>query len=74
MKSGNVLEVFAAAEAKAAEGNWTPACGGTEVPFVSRLGRRLLYCYQQTTGRHAYLDLTTDIVLSDEEAFAALGN
>lgn len=70
----DIMERIGALEKKAAEGNWTPACGGTEVPFTTRTGRRLLYCWQQTTGRHAYLDMGTDIVLSDEEAFAALGN
>jgi len=53
-------------------GNWYPACGGTEVPFYTRGGRRLLYCYQPTTGNHAYLDLDTDLILSNEEADAAL--
>jgi hypothetical protein len=53
-------------------GNWFPACGGTEVPFTTRTGRRLLYCWQPSTGRHAYLDLDTDLILSDEEAMAAL--
>ena len=52
--------------------NWIPACGGTEEPFRSRSGRRLLYCWQPSTGRHAYLDLDSDIILSDDEAFAAL--
>lgn len=55
-------------------GNWYPACGGTEVPFNTRTGRRLLYCWQPTTGRHAYLDLGTDMILSDEEAWQVLGN
>jgi len=55
-----------------ADGAWTPACGGTEVPFTTRTGRRLLYVWQQTTGNHAYLDTGTDLILSDEEARAAL--
>lgn len=54
-------------------GNWIPACGGTETPFTSRSGKRLLYVYQPSTGNHAYLDLGTDIILTDEEARAALG-
>lgn len=54
------------------KGDWVPARGGTETPFVSRSGRRLLYVYQATTGRHAYLDVGTDIVLTDEEAQQAL--
>ena len=52
--------------------NWFPACGGTEVPFVSRSGRRLLYCWQPSSGRHAYLDLDSDLILSDEVAAAYL--
>jgi hypothetical protein len=52
--------------------NWIPACGGTEQPFISRTGRRLLYCWQPSTGRHAYLDLGSDLILSDEEAQYAL--
>ena len=51
---------------------WYPASGGTETPFTSRTGKRLLYCWQPSTGNHAYLDMGTDIILSDEEAMAAL--
>ena len=54
------------------QGNWFPACGGTETPFNTRTGRRLLYVWQPTTGQHAYLDLATDLILSNEEADAAL--
>lgn len=68
-----LTEMVAAAKAKAEQGAWTPACGGTEVPFTTRTGRRLLYCYQASTGRHAYLDMGTDLFLSDAEAAAALG-
>lgn len=50
------------------QGDWFPSCGGTETPFTARSGRRLLYVYQPTTGNHAYLDLETDFILSDEEA------
>lgn len=60
-------------QAKAEQGPWVPACGGTEVPFTARSGRRLLYCWQPSTGKHAYLDVATDLILSDEEARAALG-
>jgi hypothetical protein len=49
--------------------NWIPACGGLETPIVVR-GRRLLYCWQPSTGRHAYLDLDADLILTDDEAFA----
>lgn len=59
---------------RAAQGNWYPACGGTETPFLSRSGRRLLYCWQPSTGNHAYLDLGTDIILTSEEAEIAMGH
>jgi hypothetical protein len=55
------------------QGNWVPACGGTEVPFKTRSGFRLLYCWQPSTGNHAYLNLDTDMLLSDDEAMVALG-
>ncbi len=69
----NVAEVLDAREKKAEQGPWFPACGGTEQPFVTRNGQRLLYCWQPSTGRHAYLNLGTDVFLTDDEAAAALG-
>jgi hypothetical protein len=54
------------------QGLWLAACGGTETPFKTRTGRTLLYCWQPATGRHAYLDCGTDLILSDEEAFTVL--
>lgn len=68
-----VAELLAAAQAKAEQGPWVPANGGTEVPFHTRSGRRLLYCWQPTTGRHAYLDCDTDLILSDDDAMLVLG-
>jgi hypothetical protein len=47
---------------------WVPACGGQEVPFKSRSGATLLYCWNPKTGEHAYLNCDTDLILSDEEA------
>lgn len=64
----SVAEVIEAKKTKAEQGNWVAASGGAEVPFVSRSGRRLLYCYQPTTGRHAYLNCDTDLILSDADA------
>jgi hypothetical protein len=58
--------------ARKAQGNWIPANGGTETVFVSRSGRRLLYCYQPASGNHAYCDVDSDVILTDEEAAAAL--
>lgn len=53
--------------------HWVPACGGAETPFYTRNRRRLLYCWNPGTGQHAYLDCDTDLILTDEEARAALG-
>lgn len=58
---------------KAAQGDWLPANGGTEQPFYTRNGYRLLYCWQRSTGRHAYLNCETDLILADDEAWLALG-
>ena len=49
------------------DGDWTPACNGTEVPFNTKSGSRLLYVYQARTGNHAYLDMGTDMVIPDNE-------
>lgn len=56
------------AKQRADNGPWVPGSGGTEQPFHTRSGRRLLYCWQPTTGRHAYLDCDTDLILSDADA------
>lgn len=58
--------------AKQEQGAWVPASAGAETPFVSRSGRRLLYCWQRSTGRHAYLDCGTDIILTQEESEIAM--
>jgi hypothetical protein len=47
---------------------WLPASGGTEVPFFSRSGAKLLYCYNPKLDRHAYLRVDGDTILSDDEA------
>lgn len=69
----NLVEQMQERDAKAAQGNWYPANGGTETPLTYRTGRRLLYCWQPSTGRHAYLDCETDMILTDEEALVAVG-
>jgi hypothetical protein len=51
---------------------WIAACGGTEEVFKSRSGIRMLYCFQPSSGRHAYLNVDTDIIMTDEEAALAL--
>ena len=52
--------------------DWVPACGGTETPFTTRTGRRLLYMWNLSTGEHAYYDVASDIFLSNDEASTAL--
>lgn len=69
----SMSDYFARLDAWKAEGPWVPAAGGTETPFPTRMGARLLYCYQPRSGRHAYLDCGTDIILTDEEARNLLG-
>lgn len=68
----NLPELLKSAKERAENGPWLPANGGTEEPFWTRTRRRLLYCWQPSTGRHAYLDMQTDLILSDEEARLAL--
>ena len=53
---------------KAEQGPWLPGGGGSEVPFFTRSGHRLLWCWQPSTGKHAYLDMGTDLIISDETA------
>jgi hypothetical protein len=64
---------FARLDAWKEQGSWVPASGGTEEPFTARSGARLLYCWQPRTGRHAYLDVGTDLILTDAEARNHLG-
>ena len=58
--------------AERANGPWLPASGGTETPFMSRSGIRMLYCYQPSTGRHRYLNVDNDMIMDDETASRAL--
>jgi len=51
---------------------WVPASGGTETPFKSRSGVTLLYVWEVNSGRHAYLNVDTDMILTQEDADAAL--
>ena len=60
-------------DARAQQGNWVPGGGGKEEPFVAQSGARLQYLWQPSTGRHAYIDLGTDMILSDEEAARHMG-
>ena len=69
----NLVEQLDALQAKAEQGNWIPACNGTETPFVARSGKRLQYMWQPSTGKHAYIDLDSDLILTDQEAWQHLG-
>ena len=51
---------------------WVPANGGSETPFISRSGKHLQYLWNMNTGEHAYIDCDADIILTDDEAEAAL--
>lgn len=46
--------------------SWVPANGGQETESRSRSGRRILYCWQRSTGKHAYIDLDADMELPRE--------
>ncbi|NQV82383.1 MAG: hypothetical protein HQ494_01070 [Rhodospirillales bacterium] len=54
------------------QGTWVGASGGTESSFTSRSGIRMLYCWNPTTRQHAYLNLDTDIIMTQPEVDAAL--
>lgn len=68
-----LVDYLARLDAWKAQGDWVPASNGTEQPFTARSGARLLYCWQPRSGLHAYLDLGTDLILSDDEARLHLG-
>ena len=73
MITKTLAEMIEENRARKAQGNWQIACGGTETPVTTRSGRRLQYVWQPSTGKHAYLDLGTDMILTNEEAQQALG-
>ena len=52
--------------------NWVPACGGTEEIMVVR-NKRILYCFNQKQNRHAYLDVDSDMIMTDDEYFNLIG-
>lgn len=49
---------------------WVPACGGTEVPYITRSGRKVLYVWQESTGKHGWLDCDSDTIMTDADAEA----
>jgi hypothetical protein len=71
--NSSVAEILNANQMSAEQGDWAPACGGSEVPFMTRGGKTLLYCYQASTRKHAYLDCDSDVILTLEEANLYLG-
>jgi hypothetical protein len=60
-----------ALEERVKRGRWVPACGGTERPYKTRSGIRVLYCWHTGTGKHAWINVDTDIEMTAEEAEAA---
>ncbi len=67
----SVADLLAARQRAAENGAWIPGTG--EEPFFTRSGVRLLYCWQPSTGRKAYLDMGSDLFLTDEEARNVIG-
>ena len=53
--------------------SWVPACGGTEEVFVANR-KRFLYCYNPKQHKHAYLDVDSDLIITDEEYFSHIQN
>lgn len=41
---------------------WVPACGGTEVPFISRSGIKMLYCFNPKLGKHARSLIVPEVI------------
>jgi hypothetical protein len=72
MRNPSLAEELEERDRQRRQGDWYPASAGAEEPFTTRTGRRLQYVYQPSTGRHAYYDLGSDLILDDEEARAAL--
>jgi hypothetical protein len=64
-----LVDMLEARQSRAKRGAWVPANGGTEQPFTVR-GYRLQYLWQQATGRHAYINCDTDVLLTDDEVNA----
>ena len=62
-----LTEAIETKQALKEQGPWFPACGGTEKPF--KVGfYRYQYMFQPSTRNHAYLNLDTDMFLTDEDA------
>jgi hypothetical protein len=72
MSNLTIADKLSEMDRKREQGDWFPANSGAETPFLSRSGRRLLYCWQPSTGNHAYLDMGSDMILTQEEADLAM--
>lgn len=64
---------------KALEPCLVPACGGTETPVTANGGKKYLYCWDRNKtgifpGDHVYVDLSTDLPLSQDEHDSIFGN
>jgi hypothetical protein len=46
------------------EDRWVVACGGSEEPF-EYWGERWLYVFHPRSGKHGYLNMSTDVVHED---------
>lgn len=65
-----VAERIAEIEARREQGLWIPSTG--ETPTRYRNGKVLQKCWQPSTGKTAFLNVETDIFLTDEEAVETL--
>jgi len=54
------------------EDRWVRASGGTEEPFFKD-GKKYLYVYNPALRKHAYLDVGSDIILSEVEEMEVFG-
>ena len=66
--SESIKDILDDKENKKQDGYWMIANNGQERPFISRSGKKLLYMWQPSTGKHAYYDMNADVFLSDNEA------
>lgn len=48
---------------------WVPANNGHEIPYVVN-GVKVLYCWNFKQKKHAYLNMSSDMIMEDEEYHA----
>ena len=68
MLTGNPNLIEFATAMTERQNKWVPACGGSETPFKTKTRHTLLYCYNPALRQHAYVNVETDMVLTNEEA------